>query len=246
MYTLLLSSFCDNDTAPTTTSPLLSKPHCLLFSQSLSDFESFHRLSSFCDDVDETGSAAVNQSILGRQSGQASHIVLSCAGNFVSSGLKAKTRVDLEKRRAEKERAEKGHVPSEPHCLLFSQSLSDFESFHRLSSFCDDVDETGSAASYSFLNSSLISSQSIHIGTTVGQASHIVLSCAGNFVSSGLKAKTRVDLEKRRAEKERAEKGHVPSGYFLPLTFKVFQLAAYPPFPASDMGWGKELGQVQD
>ncbi|CAL8169717.1 unnamed protein product [Prunus armeniaca] len=31
----------------------------------------------------------------------------------------------------------------------------------------------------------------------------------------------RVDMEKRRAEKERAEKGHVPSGYFLPLTFKV-------------------------
>ncbi|KAI5321946.1 hypothetical protein L3X38_031018 [Prunus dulcis] len=77
----------------------------------------------------------------------------------------------------------------------------------KLSSFCDDIDETGSAASYSFLNSSLS-----------GQASHIVLSCAGNFVSSGLKAKTscrplqRVDLEKRRAEKERAEKGHVPSG----------------------------------
>ncbi|BBH04773.1 hypothetical protein Prudu_015998 [Prunus dulcis] len=84
------------------------------------------------------------------------------------------------------------------------------------------------------------------LGRQSGQASHIVLSCAGNFVSSGLKAKTRVDLEKRRAEKERAEKGHVPSGYFLPLTFKVFQLAAYPPFPASDMGWGKELGQVQD
>ncbi|BBH02458.1 hypothetical protein Prudu_013014 [Prunus dulcis] len=119
------------------------------------------------------------------------------------------------------------------HCLLFSQSLSDFESFHRLSSFCDDVDETGSAA----VNQSILGRQS-------GQASHIVLSCAGNFVSSGLKAKTRVDLEKRRAEKERAEKGHVPSGYFLPLTFKVFQLAAYPPFPASDMGWGKELGQM--
>ncbi|CAL9005650.1 unnamed protein product, partial [Prunus brigantina] len=36
--------------------------------------------------------------------------------------------------------------------LLFSQSLSNFDSFHRLSSFCDDVDETGLAASYSFLN----------------------------------------------------------------------------------------------
>ncbi|ONI16890.1 hypothetical protein PRUPE_3G127500 [Prunus persica] len=44
----------------------------------------------------------------------------------------------------------------QPH-LLSSQSLSNFESFHGLSSFCDDVDETGSAASYSFLNSSLIS-----------------------------------------------------------------------------------------
>ncbi|VVA37140.1 Hypothetical predicted protein [Prunus dulcis] len=66
----------------------------------------------------------VNQSILGRQSGQASHIVLSCAGNFVSSGLKAKTRVDLEKRRAEKERAEKGHVPSG----IPTSSLSTFPS----------------------------------------------------------------------------------------------------------------------
>ncbi|BBG92991.1 hypothetical protein Prudu_000876 [Prunus dulcis] len=55
---------------------------------------------------------------------------------------------------------------------------------------------------------------------------------------------TRVDLEKRRAEKERAEKGHVPSGSFLPLTFKVFQLAAHPPFPAYEMGWGKELDQL--
>ncbi|BBN67871.1 hypothetical protein Prudu_213S000100 [Prunus dulcis] len=26
----------------------------------------------------------------------------------------------------------------------------------------------------------------------------------------------------------------------------VFQLAAHPPFPASDKGWGKELGQNKD
>ncbi|CAL8993772.1 unnamed protein product, partial [Prunus brigantina] len=44
----------------------------------------------------------------------------------------------------------------QPH-LLSSQSLSDFDSFHRLSSLRDDEDEIGSAASYSFLNSSLIS-----------------------------------------------------------------------------------------
>ncbi|BBG97414.1 hypothetical protein Prudu_006538 [Prunus dulcis] len=30
------------------------------------------------------------------------------------------------------------------------------------------------------------------------------------------------------------------------LQSMVFQLAAHPPFPASDKGWGKELGQVQD
>ncbi|BBN68752.1 hypothetical protein Prudu_559S000300 [Prunus dulcis] len=79
----------------------------------------------------------------------------------------------------------------------------------------------------------------------------LFLSCAGNFDSSilsteiplifplycrefcflWLKAKTR----KERAEKERAERG---------TCLLVFQLAAYPPFPASDMGWGKELGQV--
>ncbi|BBG97676.1 hypothetical protein Prudu_006879 [Prunus dulcis] len=28
------------------------------------------------------------------------------------------------------------------------------------------------------------------------------------------------------------------------LQSMVFQLAAHPPFPASDKGWGKELGQV--
>ncbi|BBG94484.1 hypothetical protein Prudu_002781 [Prunus dulcis] len=66
-------------------------------------------------------------------------------------------------------------------------------------------------------------SQSIHIGTTVGSS---IPYC---FVLC------RVDLEKRRAEKERAEKGHVPSG---------IPTSSYPPFPASDMGWGKELGQV--
>ncbi|BBG99432.1 hypothetical protein Prudu_009124, partial [Prunus dulcis] len=158
-----------------------------------------------------------------------------------------------------------------------SQSLSDFESFHRLSSFCDDVDETGSARhilssiplSYQFKFLSVFGSspsvvaevfklrsfcfvssyrESINPYWDDSRVKHPILFClvqlAWNFVSSGLKAKTRVDLEKRRAEKERAEKGHVPSGYFLPLTFKVFQLAAYPPFPASDMGWGKELGQM--
>ncbi|BBN68337.1 hypothetical protein Prudu_381S000100 [Prunus dulcis] len=29
------------------------------------------------------------------------------------------------------------------------------------------------------------------------------------------------------------------------LQSMVFQLAAHPPFPASDKGWGKEVGQVQ-
>ncbi|KAI5347905.1 hypothetical protein L3X38_000792 [Prunus dulcis] len=70
------------------------------------------------------------------------------------------------------------------------------------------------------------------LGRQSGQASHIVLSCAGNFVSSGLKAKTR-DVQRRNGQKRGT-------------CLLVFQLAAYPPFPASDMGWGKELGQVQD
>ncbi|BBN70493.1 hypothetical protein Prudu_1488S000300 [Prunus dulcis] len=41
-----------------------------------------------------------------------------------------------------------------------------------------------------------------------------------NFVSSDLNAKTRVDLEKIRAEKERAKNGHVPSGA---LDTKLYQ-----------------------
>ncbi|CAB4289299.1 unnamed protein product [Prunus armeniaca] len=48
----------NNDTAPTTTSPLLSESRYLFFSQSLSDFDFFHMRSSFCDDIDEIGSTA--------------------------------------------------------------------------------------------------------------------------------------------------------------------------------------------
>ncbi|KAI5326713.1 hypothetical protein L3X38_035787 [Prunus dulcis] len=100
------------------------------------------------------------------------------------------------------------------------------------------------------------------LGRQSGQASHIVLSCAGNFVSSGLKAKT-----SRKNIVEVVVVSEIVAGlykgssnfYCIDVVFVmrrngqkrgtcllVFQLAAYPPFPASNMGWGKELGQVQD
>ncbi|KAI5311723.1 hypothetical protein L3X38_040896 [Prunus dulcis] len=75
------------------------------------------------------------------------------------------------------------------------------------------------------------------LGRQSGQASHIVLSCAGNFDSSILSTEIPLifplDVQRRNGQKRGT-------------CLLVFQLAAYPPFPASDMGWGKELGQVQD
>ncbi|KAI5345404.1 hypothetical protein L3X38_013281 [Prunus dulcis] len=96
------------------------------------------------------------------------------------------------------------------------------------------------------------------LGRQSGQASHIVLSCAGNFVSSRLKAKTsRKNIVEIVVVSEIVAGLYKGSSNFYSIDVRrngqkrgtcllVFQLAAYPPFPASDMGWGKELGQVQD
>ncbi|BBH06782.1 hypothetical protein Prudu_018518 [Prunus dulcis] len=55
-----------------------------------------------------------------------------------------------------------------------------------------------------------------------------------------------IGREEREMTGEREEQTSQPIEHETSLQSMVFQLAAHPPFPASDKGWGKELGQNKD
>ncbi|BBG95972.1 hypothetical protein Prudu_004643 [Prunus dulcis] len=57
---------------------------------------------------------------------------------------------------------------------------------------------------------------------------------------------TDLGIESQRCSTTEHRMTSQPIEHETSLQSMVFQLAAHPPFPASDKGWGKELGQVQD